>query len=310
MVYDRYAGMVSLPGPDGKARRAFRVDENGNVLYGDEERGSTGFEGPEKADGAGTPGIMGWSELDRKLDEELETVGRLGGNKPIQLAEAGNLDWNGYEALRAQGQRDGGRLKSAPLHNVVNGPENGQAVGLASRANRVGIESAKVRARYNPQVRSLGPYDNARRAALKERLRTQSPSEVRGPLNALFPDKGPRPGSSGRANVPNEAVNQQARTFGKIGRGMGALGVGLAGMDILQADNKMRATVANIGAGLGGIAGGAGGAAIGAATGPAAVVAAPAGGVAGAMAGGHWGYEAGEKAYDYLDDLLRRGGRW
>ncbi|WP_156405287.1 hypothetical protein [Sphingomonas sp. Root710] len=310
MVYDRYAGMVSLPGPDGKERRRFRVDEDGNVLYDDKEQSSKGFEDHEKAGEPGTAGLIGWDELDRQLDENLETVRRLGGNKPIQLAEVSNLDWNGYEALRAQRQRDGRRLKSVSIRDASNGPKDGQAVGLASRASRVGIESAKVRARYNPQVRNLGPHDNAQRAALKERLRAESPPEVGGPLDALFPNKGPKPGSSGRANVPNEAVNQQARTFGKIGRAMGALGVGLAGLDIAQADNKVRATVANIGAGLGGIAGGAGGAAIGAATGPAAVVAAPAGGVAGAMAGGDWGYEGGEKAYDYFDDLLRRGWRW
>ncbi|WP_139114701.1 hypothetical protein [Rhizorhabdus dicambivorans] len=309
MVYDRFAGIKSLPGPDGKMPRPFRVDEDGNVIYLDEEQNTARPEGERKAGDQRRAGIMSWDELDRRYEEELAAIRRLDGDKPIQLAEAGNWDWNGYEAMRAQGQRDGQRLKSASTPNTAHGVEDGQAVGVASRASRVGIEAAKVRARYNPQVRSLGPNDNAQREALKGRLRTESPPEVRGPLDALFPYKGPKPGSFGRANVPNEAVNQQARMFGKVGKGMGVLGVGLAGLDVLRADNKKRAIAANIGAGLGGVAGGAGGGAIGAATGPFAVVAAPAGGVAGAMTGGQLGYEAGEGVYDYIGNLLRRGGR-
>ncbi len=78
MVYNRYAGMVSLPGPDGKERRPFRVDERGNVIY---------------------------------LDKELDTVKSSGENKPVQLAETGNPAWNGYEVMRAQGQRDGQALR-------------------------------------------------------------------------------------------------------------------------------------------------------------------------------------------------------
>jgi hypothetical protein len=70
--------MVSLLGPDGKGRRPFRVDERGNVIY---------------------------------LDEELDAAKSSGENKPIQLAEAGNPAWNGYEVMRAEGQRDGQALR-------------------------------------------------------------------------------------------------------------------------------------------------------------------------------------------------------
>ena len=78
MIYDRYAGMVSLPGADGKMPRPFRVDEDGNVIY---------------------------------RDEYLDAVRSLGEDRPIQLAEAPNPNWNGYETMRAQGQRDGQILR-------------------------------------------------------------------------------------------------------------------------------------------------------------------------------------------------------
>ncbi|MBW8910729.1 MAG: hypothetical protein JF564_02255 [Sphingomonas sp.] len=80
MAYDRYAGIKSLPGDplNPETIRPFIVNEHGDVIYQDEPR-----------------------DLAKLLDDE----------KPIQLAELGNLDWNGYEVLRAQGQRDGQALK-------------------------------------------------------------------------------------------------------------------------------------------------------------------------------------------------------
>lgn len=81
--YDRFAGITSLPGADGRMPRPFRVDEDGNVLY---------------------------------LDTELDAVGRLGKDDNVQLAEAPNSNWNGHETMRAQGQRDGRVLSDAYNH--------------------------------------------------------------------------------------------------------------------------------------------------------------------------------------------------
>ncbi len=78
--YDRFAGSVSLPRADGTMPRPFRVDEDGNVIY---------------------------------LDREIDAVRRLGEDKSIQLAELGNSSWNGYDAMRARGQRDGKMLKES-----------------------------------------------------------------------------------------------------------------------------------------------------------------------------------------------------
>ena len=55
--YDRYAGMVTLPGDPLNLRkpRPFRVDEDGNVIYLDEE---AGLRGPQAAR---TPARESWT---------------------------------------------------------------------------------------------------------------------------------------------------------------------------------------------------------------------------------------------------------
>ena len=67
--YDRYAGIVSLPGPDGKLPRPFRVDEDGNVIYRDEGRGIGRPMSAGKSRDLARAGILSWNELDRKLDD-------------------------------------------------------------------------------------------------------------------------------------------------------------------------------------------------------------------------------------------------
>ncbi|QEH77416.1 hypothetical protein EIK56_04235 [Sphingomonas sp. C8-2] len=65
--YDRYAGMVTLPGDPLNPRkpRPFRVDEDGNVIYLDEEAGRARPAGGANA----RAGILGWDELDRRAGE-------------------------------------------------------------------------------------------------------------------------------------------------------------------------------------------------------------------------------------------------
>ena len=65
--YDRYAGIVSLPGPDGKMPRPFRVDGDGNVIYRDEEVGAKVL-GDRQSRADARAGILDWDELDRRLD--------------------------------------------------------------------------------------------------------------------------------------------------------------------------------------------------------------------------------------------------
>ncbi|MES2496806.1 MAG: hypothetical protein V4618_11870 [Pseudomonadota bacterium] len=62
--YDRYAGIESSPGLDGKMPPPFRVDEDGNVIYRDRE---TGLAQPDRLAPAE---ILSWDELDRKATED------------------------------------------------------------------------------------------------------------------------------------------------------------------------------------------------------------------------------------------------
>lgn len=70
--YDRYAGMVSLPGADGKLPRPFRVDEDGNVIYRDQEPGMGRHASLNDPRSHAQAGILDWDELDRRFDERSE----------------------------------------------------------------------------------------------------------------------------------------------------------------------------------------------------------------------------------------------
>lgn len=77
--FDRYEGIESLPNPWAPRRRSFRVDDHGRVIY---------------------------------LDDELDAVRAATEESPVRLAEVGNPSWNGYEAMRSQGERHGRALRA------------------------------------------------------------------------------------------------------------------------------------------------------------------------------------------------------
>jgi hypothetical protein len=176
--------------------------------------------------------------------------------------------------------------------------------GAAARGAYTGIKSDITRGIYDDEVSKLHPFANEERARLKAEFRQQTPPEV----NAFIKDKplNARHGSVGRANVTNPVATENARTLGRMGRGAGVLGVGLAAADIATAENPYRAAVANAGALGGGIVGGTGGALMGAATGPGAVAASPILAATGSLAGGQIGYRGGESLYDFLDGQYKR----
>ncbi len=94
--YDRYAGIVSLPGPDGKLPRPFRVDEDGNVIYRDEERGIGQPMSAGKSRDLARAGVLDWDELDAKAAQLSATGARR------------------FEQESAQGQ-------SAPVRQTIDG---------------------------------------------------------------------------------------------------------------------------------------------------------------------------------------------
>jgi len=193
------------------------------------------------------------------------------------------------------------------ISNFLGDREGAQAAteGAAARAAHSGISNDLLRGRYDEQVVKLDPFANAEREGLKAEFRQQMPPELRvfvkdKPLNA-------RDGSIGRANVTNPVATEQARILGRMGRGAGVLGAGLAIADVATSDNPARAAFANVGGLGGGILGGAMGGALGAlTTGAAAVVAAPTVALTGSAIGGNVGYRGAERLYDFADEQLRR----
>jgi hypothetical protein len=68
--YDRYAGILSLPDAYGKLPRPFRVDEDGNVIYRDQERGDVEVTASRNSDDLSKAGVLSWDEADRKAAEQ------------------------------------------------------------------------------------------------------------------------------------------------------------------------------------------------------------------------------------------------
>lgn len=130
---------------------------------------------------------------------------------------------------------------------------------------------------------------------------------VRRIIEAGRPSLGPRPGTGGRANVPNAGAN----AVGKVLRGAGnfavAFSVANQVVDIANSPEPARATARAGGQTLGAIGGGEGGVWIGAGVGfmiagpPGAGVGAIIGGLGGSALGGHYGGKATEALYDEVN---------
>ena len=193
------------------------------------------------------------------------------------------------------GLASAGRLSRPPKEERQDGASAG-AVGITARAAGAAVRNEQIRSGYNGAVSALDPSDNAARETLKAVWRKRMPAEMRSAIKKARPDLGPRQGSVGRANATNPRATNAARNLGRVGRGVGAVGAGLAAADIAASDNKPRAGVANVGATGGGWAGGLAGAEAGATIYP--PWGALFGGLLGALAGGNIGYEAGQGAYD------------
>jgi hypothetical protein len=217
MVYDRYARIKSLPGADGKMPRPFRVDEDWNVIYLDEEeQGAALPEGRRNAGEQSRAGIMSWEELDRKRDDELAAIRSLGEDKPIQLAEAPNPNWNGYEAMRAQGQRDGKSLRQfEPLLGKATGiytqPPQAAADFIGNyipmrTANTIGADKY-FHCKANCQASSRGEFGEAAAETISN-AREIVDQNIKGyPLSDTLEDQ--------KANVAGRKAGKAMR--GKIG---------------------------------------------------------------------------------------------
>lgn len=148
--YDRYAGIESLPGPDGKLPQPFRVDEDGNVIYRDEERGTGRPMSARKSRDLARAGILGWDELDRKLDGQPATsagevlatasrgsagAGNSGAGIALPRKTVGGIDYNVISANTYDPTRSNGKtaLPNAEMIAIMNADMNQIAVPRSSR---------------------------------------------------------------------------------------------------------------------------------------------------------------------------------
>lgn len=178
--------------------------------------------------------------------------------------------------------------------------QSGVAAGQGV-AKYVGVQSAiagDVRAAQDAAVRALDPFDSAGRSAIKEAARADTPLIYRDLITSVRPGTGPRPGSIGRANIPNP----RASLGGSILRVGGRVVVGAslvidAGRIYLSSDRARTAVqvgFGTVGAFGGGALGALGGSAL--APGPGTFV----GGVGGAAIGGAGGEAFGGAAFDFF----------
>ncbi|MHA3791617.1 MULTISPECIES: hypothetical protein [Sphingomonadales] len=72
--YDRYEGIVTLPNPWGPPPRPYRVDEDGRIIYRDEDFDAVRSLGEEKPVRFAQAGVMDWDELARKAAKERAKV--------------------------------------------------------------------------------------------------------------------------------------------------------------------------------------------------------------------------------------------
>ena len=170
----------------------------------------------------------------------------------------------------------------------------GATAGIAAQLSAAG----ENRAQYDEAVRDLDPSDSAGRSSLKEQFRKTDPPLARGPVQGARPETGPKPGSGGRANVPNagaSAIGRVLRVAGPVGA---VASVAIDATAVANSSQPYRELAGRSGALLGGTLGGLGGAALGSLVEP--IGGTIVGGVGGAVGGAKYGEITATGLYDRL----------
>ena len=148
-------------------------------------------------------------------------------------------------------------------------------------------------------VRALGQNDDDLRKTIKTESRAQTPKIFRDVIQQVRPEVGPRPGSIGKANVPNPTASALGAVFRVAGRAVVGASLVYDAIRITASSDKVR-TAVQVGLGT---AGAFGGGLLGATAGSAFLtpgVGTVVGGVAGAAAGGAAGEALGGRVFDFF----------
>lgn len=168
------------------------------------------------------------------------------------------------------------------------------------------LRSAQVRTLYGSTVSTLDPRNTTARTAVKKLARDITPPVTRSVVENSRPSLKAKSGSNGSANKTNVKANNIASNMGMAGAGLVVLNTANSANNIIQADNKIDATIEETTTVIGGVSGAALGAEAGAAIGaffggvgaiPGAVI----GGIVGSFLGSEIGHGAGNEINELRD---------
>gem|GEM_PF-2787475 len=222
--------------------------------------------------------------------------GRFTQEDPIGLA--GGVNSYGFAEGDPVGYSDPYGLMSCP--GSPGCPNDGAAAaqGVVSSAGSQGVQAGSVRRAYEAAVANIDPSNSAARTALKAETRARTPPLPRGYIEMARPGLGPRPGSTGRANVSNAGVNKAASAIETGGTILLVASVAVSVYEIAKSDDGYRETVVQGFGFLGALGGGAGGGAAG------SLVAPGPGTIGGSLVGAAFGGAAGQRFGGWVYDRI------
>jgi hypothetical protein len=164
------------------------------------------------------------------------------------------------------------------------------------------IGSSQERIRYAREVSFLNVDDKIRRNNLRVQSRLRTPAIGRAIAESMRPMSQEVSRIGGTANKSNARVNNNMKSLGKVGYGMGVLSIGIGAYQIATAEDKSQAVSQQIGGLAGALMVGEMGATWGACV--AAVPGAIIGGFIGCIVGGFIGVNAGTEANELIENAI------
>jgi RHS repeat-associated protein len=270
--------------PSGKVLRAYIQGETERYLLTGKERDVE----------------SGYDNFDaRKYDSEIH---RWLSPDPLssEFPEWSPYNFNFSNPIRFIDPTGKSPIFSGEGENVERGIQGVTAFGSATL-----IKSEIVRRNYIETVKDLNPENAAARTEAKMRARANTPAIMKAFAEKMRPSSEEALRVTGTANKTNVGVNNLMKdlgTSGKMGGGAVAL---FSGYNIINAEDRARATAQESAAIIGAIGMGEAGAQIGAGVGAlfggvGAIPGALIGGIIGSITGGIWGSSSGGQIYDNI----------
>ena len=204
-------------------------------------------------------------------DYEWQSVYSFSSNQPIHAAEL-----EGLESANDLNKRLA--IETVKKDGALSVVRNTTAWGAYT-----GIASSEVRKNYIKTVSNLDKADSKGRLEAKMDARSKTPALTRAIIESERPSTVERTKTSGTANKTNSSYNNKANVYGKTGKALAVVGVGISINNIATSDDKNQQILTEGASWAGAIAGGEAGGTAGAVAGPYGALV---GGILGAVTGG------------------------